>query len=191
MPALLFPFLLAAAAALLIRSPRLPAVLAARCAAGAPAAAASIPQEDGISDPALLLELAGAMLESGAPLSRILGILADVAARPWAEPLRSVAAALAIGLDWDAAWAALGRSVPELRVFRDALGFAAATGAPSASLLYSEAARVRRRRQREAERRAAALGVQLVLPLGLCALPAFICLGVVPVLLSLLPGWLA
>lgn len=191
MPALLFPFLLAAGAALLIRSPRLPEVLAARRAAGAPAAAESIPQEDGISDPALLLELGGAILESGAPLSRILGILADVAARPWAEPLRSVAAALAIGVDWDAAWAALGRSVPELRVFRDALGFAAATGAPSASLLYSEAARVRRGRQREAERRAAALGVQLVLPLGLCALPAFICLGVVPVLLSLLPGWLA
>jgi pilus assembly protein TadC len=46
---------------------------------------------------------------------------------------------------------------------------------------------LRRRRNREAEKRAAALGVRLVIPLGACALPAFVCLGVVPVLLSLLP----
>jgi pilus assembly protein TadC len=67
------------------------------------------------------------------------------------------------------------------------LAFAALTGAPSASILYAQAARERREQFRAAEKRAAALGVKLVVPLGLCSLPAFICLGVVPVLIAMLP----
>ncbi|WAP52356.1 type II secretion system F family protein [Arthrobacter sp. ATA002] len=72
---------------------------------------------------------------------------------------------------------------------RGALTFTATTGAPSAAVLVAAAAQLRRRRAREAERRAAALGVKLVVPLGLCALPAFIVLTVVPLLLSLLPSF--
>lgn len=72
---------------------------------------------------------------------------------------------------------------------REALTFVATTGAPSAAVLLAAAAQVRRRRSREAERRAAALGVKLVVPLGLCALPAFVILTVVPLLLSLLPSF--
>lgn len=71
---------------------------------------------------------------------------------------------------------------------RRGLRFATSTGAPSAALLHAHAAQLRRRHNRVIERRAAALGVQLVLPLGLCSLPAFICLGVVPVVLGLLPA---
>ncbi|THJ68411.1 type II secretion system F family protein [Arthrobacter echini] len=71
---------------------------------------------------------------------------------------------------------------------RQGLRFATSTGAPSAALLHAHAAQLRRRLNREIDRRAAALGVQLVLPLGLCSLPAFICLGVVPVVLGLLPA---
>ncbi len=71
---------------------------------------------------------------------------------------------------------------------REGLRFATSTGAPSAGLLHAHAAQLRRRHNREIDRKAAALGVQLVLPLGLCSLPAFICLGVVPVVLGLLPA---
>ncbi|WP_434995119.1 hypothetical protein [Arthrobacter sp. Ld5] len=70
---------------------------------------------------------------------------------------------------------------------RQGLRFGTATGAPSAALLHAHAAQLRRRRNREVDRRAAALGVRLVMPLGLCSLPAFICLGIVPVVLGLLP----
>ena len=38
-----------------------------------------------------------------------------------------------------------------------------------------------------AERAAGKLSVALVVPLGLCSLPAFICLGIVPIIISLLP----
>ncbi|WP_241521831.1 hypothetical protein [Arthrobacter pityocampae] len=77
--------------------------------------------------------------------------------------------------------------LPIIEDVRQGLRFGTATGAPSAALLHAHAAQLRRRRNREVDRRAAALGVQLVLPLGLCSLPAFICLGVVPVVLGLLP----
>ena len=54
-------------------------------------------------------------------------------------------------------------------------------------LMNQTAEQVRRAQFRRAERAAEALSVRLVLPLGLCCLPAFMCWGVLPVLMSLLP----
>jgi pilus assembly protein TadC len=99
-----------------------------------------------------------------------------------------VVSALAIGADWETAWRSSAVRQPDILELRDALGFAALTGAPSSAILYAQAARLRRERFRAAEKRAASLGVKLVIPLGLCSLPAFICLGVVPVLLALVPS---
>jgi hypothetical protein len=142
----------------------------------------------GLGDAAMLLELVGAMLEAGAGLGRARALVAELAAPEIRAPLRPVVAALAVGADWDTAWGSSDVRPPELLALRDALGFAALTGAPSSAILYAQAARLRRERFRTAEKRAAALGVKLVVPLGLCSLPAFICLGVLPVLLALLPG---
>lgn len=143
----------------------------------------------GLGDAAMLLELIGAMLEAGAGLCRALALAAELAAPEIRGPLRPVVAALAVGADWDTAWRGSDVRTPELLAVRDALGFAALTGgAPSSAILYAQAARLRRERFRTAEKQAAALGVKLVVPLGLFSLPAFICLGVVPVLLALLPG---
>lgn len=146
----------------------------------------------GIEDPALMLDLTAAMLEAGQPLLHALSILAEVVEPETSLCLARVQAALELGAPWAAAWelAAPERSrLPEPAVhLREALRFAATTGAPSAAVLVAEAAQIRRRRARDAERRAAALGVRLVVPLGLCALPAFVALTVVPLLLSLLPS---
>lgn len=142
----------------------------------------------GLGDAAMLVELIGAMLEAGAGLGRALALAAELAAPEIRGPLRPVVAALAVGADWDTAWSSSDVRSPELLAVRDALGFAALTGAPSSAILYAQAARLRRERFRTAEKQAAALGVKLVVPLGLCSLPAFICLGVLPVLLALLPG---
>lgn len=134
----------------------------------------------------LLLELLGAMLEAGLALPRALEVAAGVADGP-GPALARASAALRLGTAWDHAWpdAPAGSAVEELR---SALRFAASTGAPSAELLYARARQLRRSRHRELEKRAAALGVKLVIPLGVCSLPAFLCLGVVPVLLAMLPG---
>lgn len=59
-------------------------------------------------------------------------------------------------------------------------------GVPAAELLRSEAEQLRRDARSAGQRRAAALSVTLMLPLGLCVLPAFMLVGVVPLLMSVL-----
>ncbi len=143
---------------------------------------------DGLSDTAMMLELVASMLHAGAGIGRSLDLISRSSKPAVRNSLRSVVAALAIGADWETAWRVPDEPVPEVARLRDALAFAALTGAPSASILYAQAARERREQFRAAEKRAAALGVKLVVPLGLCSLPAFICLGIVPVLIAMLPA---
>lgn len=135
----------------------------------------------------MILELVAAMLDAGSGIGRSLELVAASASGQFQDSLRPVVAALAIGADWETAWRSSAVRLPAILELRDALGFAALTGAPSSAILYAQAARLRRERFRAAEKRAASLGVKLVVPLGLCSLPAFICLGVVPVLLALVP----
>lgn len=143
---------------------------------------------DGLRDTAMMLELVASMLDAGAGIGRALELIAKCASPPIRQSLRPVVAALAIGADWETAWRTPTRQPPEVVRLKDALAFAALTGAPSASILYAQAARERREQFRAAEKRAAALGVKLVVPLGLCSLPAFICLGIIPVLIAMLPS---
>jgi tight adherence protein B len=72
----------------------------------------------------------------------------------------------------------------------DVIALAARAGAPVAELLRAEAARLRRVARADAAARAAALGVRLMLPLGACVLPAFVLLGVMPLLISVVSGTL-
>ncbi|TQJ59675.1 type II secretion system (T2SS) protein F [Arthrobacter sp. SLBN-83] len=142
----------------------------------------------GLNDTAMMLELVAAMLDAGAGIGRSLELVAASAAPEYKDSLRPVVSALAIGADWETAWRSSAVRSTGILELRDALAFAALTGAPSSAILYAQAARLRRERFRAGEKRAASLGVKLVVPLGLCSLPAFICLGVVPVLLALVPS---
>lgn len=160
----------------------------------------------GIREAPLILDLLGALLSAGSSVEHALSVIAESCDPDVRSSLARVHAARLLGASWDAAWdagPAVGPHPPSTRrrhgrrtgpaqewdahEVRRGLRFATSTGAPSAALLHAHAAQLRRRHNREIERRAAALGVQLVLPLGLCSLPAFICLGVVPVVLGLLP----
>lgn len=67
-----------------------------------------------------------------------------------------------------------------------AIEFAQRAGVPVAALLRAEAREIRRDAQAEARTRIAALGTRLLLPLGLCVLPAFVALGVAPLLLAMI-----
>ncbi|MEO6942548.1 MAG: type II secretion system F family protein [Terrimesophilobacter sp.] len=59
-------------------------------------------------------------------------------------------------------------------------------GVPAGTLLRSEAQRLRRQARGIAERKASTLAVTLMLPLGLCVLPAFMLLGVAPLMITIL-----
>lgn len=64
--------------------------------------------------------------------------------------------------------------------------FARAAGVPVAALLRAEAREARRDAQASVRMRVAALGTRLLLPLGVCVLPAFVALGVLPLLLAMI-----
>lgn len=131
---------------------------------------------------ALVFEVCATLLDTGLPLRSVLQVLGSEV--PGCADLSAVARALEYRVPWAAAW----EPVPaRLRGLGEALYFTELTGAPAAAMLRSTAAAENREATRAAEERAAAFGVRLVLPLGLCALPAFICLGVVPLVISLLP----
>lgn len=83
---------------------------------------------------------------------------------------------------------ALARFALPARVERidDVLDLSRRAGVPAAELLRSEADEVRRSAAAEAQARAASLAVRLMLPLGLCVLPAFMVLGVFPLLIAVI-----
>ena len=133
-------------------------------------------------DTALVLELLAAQLRAGlAPLAA-LGTLAEALN---SRPLHTVCQRLQMGSGWGSAWS--GSAAGTFGELRDALAPAYTGGAPSTALLLSLADAHRLSERRAAERAAGKLSVALVVPLGLCSLPAFICLGIVPIIISLLP----
>lgn len=140
------------------------------------------------ADLPLVLDLLGACLAGGAALPAAAAAVGDAVPGPAGQRLRSVAAALAVGTPPAVAWLAMAGGAPDTDPLGPAgrtLARAADSGAPVADVLarLSDDARSESRAAgAEAARRA---GVLAVAPLGLCFLPAFVLLGVVPVVVGL------
>ena len=66
------------------------------------------------------------------------------------------------------------------------LALSVRAGVPAAELLRSEADQLRRQARSEGQHRAATLAVTLMIPLGVCVLPAFMLIGVLPLLMTVL-----
>lgn len=132
-------------------------------------------------DVAVLLDLADAALVSGASVPAALVALGEVVAGEDGRALRRAGSALSLGAGWSEAWNGTPTAFTALA---GALEPAWVDGMPAGPLLRQAADRIRADRSRDAHEAAARLGVRLVLPLGLCFLPAFVLLGLVPVLLS-------
>jgi hypothetical protein len=101
------------------------------------------------------------------------------------QALSLIAQRLAVGLAWSEAWLDCGE---RLAVVERALESSWRTG--SSPVLALEAARraEQHRTRAAADSAAAELGVRLTLPLALCLLPAFVLVGIVPLLLSIAAG---
>ncbi|MFV0375115.1 type II secretion system F family protein [Microbacterium sp.] len=69
---------------------------------------------------------------------------------------------------------------------RRVLALSASAGAPAVELLRAQSQAARQDARTEGRLRAAALSSRLLLPLGVCTLPAFLALGVGPMMLSVL-----
>lgn len=137
------------------------------------------------ADPALLLDLVAVALAAGAPVPTALAAVGSAWPGPVGQVVARAARALELGAPWDVAWAGASGAA---RALAGALAPAWLTGASPVPLLRAAAERSRATRRAAARAAAGRLGVQLVLPLGLCFLPAFMLLGLVPVVVSLASG---
>lgn len=132
-------------------------------------------------DVLILLDLLDTAIAAGASLPRALGAVGDAAGGGAGQVLTRASSALAMGADWQVAWQG---SPARLAPVVDGLASTWVTGAAPGPGLRAAADRLRRERRSAAREAAGRLGVHLVLPLGLCFLPAFVLIGLVPVLLS-------
>ncbi len=73
----------------------------------------------------------------------------------------------------------------------EVLALSARAGVPAAALLRAEADEARRDARAAAQKAAAVLGVRLMIPLGVCVLPAFMALGVAPLLIAVISSTVA
>ena len=111
--------------------------------------------------------------------------------------LELLAIAMSSGASIERAREVVGRAMGDHRLVADGarhvdtvFELATRAGAPVAELLRAEALRLRRAARAAGAERAAALGVRLMVPLGLCVLPSFVLLGVAPLMISVISGTL-
>jgi pilus assembly protein TadC len=132
-----------------------------------------------------VVELFAATLRGGAAPGDGVAVVAAALPGAAADRLATVAARLSLGLDPVQVWEGLAAD-PELGRLGRALARAQASGAPVVASMERLADDLARAGRAETEERARAVGVKAALPLGLCLLPAFVLVGIVPLVVALL-----
>jgi pilus assembly protein TadC len=151
-----------------------------------PASARRVREELRADLPVLVLLLATTLragASPGAGVRRVCGALPGVAA----DRLAVVPDRLALGLDPVAVWDEVGRD-PDLATLGRAMSRAQRSGAPVAETVQRVAEELAAAGRAELEDRARAVGVKAAVPLGLCLLPSFLLLGIVPMVAGLVSG---
>jgi pilus assembly protein TadC len=136
------------------------------------------------------VDLVAAALRAGAPPDAAARLVADAMGGSVGERLRLVDRSLRLGVPPGRAWAQLGDGDEGGRVARAAQR-SGDSGAALAGALGRVADDLRADAVLAAEARARTAGVLVVLPLGLCFLPAFVLIGLVPVVVAVVGGVLA
>lgn len=130
------------------------------------------------------LDLFAVCLRTGLPPPRALALVAELPEGPLATDLKAVAALQALGVPARAAWAEHAAD-PVLGQVARAVARTADSGAALAGSVERVAAETRAEARQAAEAGARRAGVAVLAPLGLCFLPAFVCLGVIPIVLGI------
>lgn len=131
------------------------------------------------------VDLIAASLRAGAPVAGAVAAVADVWGGPLGERLGRVAAALWLGTPADEAWAHLADVDGAGRVVTAAVR-SSESGAALADALRRVGDDLRVGRAAQVEAAARRAGVLVVLPLGLCFLPAFVIAGLAPLVIAIL-----
>jgi pilus assembly protein TadC len=127
-------------------------------------------------------DLLAVCLAAGLPVSSAVAAVAEAVPEPLAGALRQVAGLQRMGAEPRRAWA----GAPEqLAVLGRVLVRAGESGSPAGPALRALAADARTASRTRIEADVRRAGVWVLAPLGLCFLPAFVCLGVVPIVLGI------
>jgi pilus assembly protein TadC len=130
-------------------------------------------------------DLLAAALRAGLPTERAVRIVGDTLGGPVGRRLAAVARALGLGVTTTDAWRPMYDLPTGVRMAA-AVARSAESGAALASALVRLADELRTARLAAVEAAGQRSGVLLVLPLGLCFLPAFVLAGIVPVIVAVL-----
>jgi len=145
---------------------------------------------------AAALDLFAVCLRSGLPVESAARIVAASAPDSLAAPMTTAADLLALGADPDHAWTLAADETDKesscgtwyFRSLAMLVRRSARAGASLTAGIDELAVAIRRRAEDHALEKAERAGVAISGPLGLCFLPAFVCLGIVPVVVGLAGG---
>ena len=133
------------------------------------------------ADLPLLVDLLAACLRAGrAPGSALAAVTASLEPGPLRDEVAMVVARLRLGGDPLTTWRALGGH-PQLGPLGRTVARALDGGASVADVMGDLADDLRRSRRADVQARARSVGARAASPLGLCLLPAFVLVGIVPV----------
>lgn len=132
-----------------------------------------------------LVDLLAAALRSGATPGEGVRLACAALPGPAAERLTGVTARLGLGVDPERVWESLSED-PELAPLGRALARSHRTGAGVVPTVEQLADELGRAATGQVEERARAVGVRAALPLGLCLLPSFLLIGIVPLVVGML-----
>ena len=132
-----------------------------------------------------LVQLLAAALETGCGVAEGLRLVCDACPGPASDALAAVPARLELGLPADLAWQPV-LDDPQLAPLGRALVRAGRSGASVTHEVVRLSDELAGRARAEVEERARSVGVKAAVPLGLCLLPSFVLVGIVPLVVSLL-----
>ncbi|MEU1503799.1 type II secretion system F family protein [Kitasatospora sp. NPDC005748] len=134
-------------------------------------------------------ELLAACLGSAASPAAAVAAVGRSVAAPMGPRLVTIAAELALGAPPELCWRRLGEEHPALAPLARCLVRTSLSGTPAAGPLVGLAQARRTAAARTAHARVRRAGVLATAPLGLCFLPAFVLISVVPVVMGLTAGF--
>lgn len=137
-------------------------------------------RERATSDLPVGVDLLAAGLAAGRPPDQVLAVVATAVGGPVATELDLVVARLRLGSDPSGLWQQVGASSGPLAPLGRTMARSLLSGAPMADGLRLLAQDLRTARRVALEGRARSVGVRAAAPLGLCFLPAFVIVGIVP-----------
>lgn len=142
------------------------------------------PVRDNVHRAAATLDLVAACLRAGMPPSAAALTVSRYDTSSLGAALRRSADMLSLGATPEVAWSSRD-DTPVVQALAKAVRRASHTGTNLADAVTSLAAELRAGEDDRAQAAAERAGVLIAAPLGLCFLPAFVCLGLVPVIAGL------